>query len=108
LVKKIGLLGVAWGTTLPLILISIIYLPVAAIRLVETKLGDYLREAIIPAVLSSLVPGIFIFMVIDKISNYIDFAYLLVIFGLMYAPLAWFIGLKKVERDKIISAIKFR
>lgn len=108
LVKKIGLLGVAWGTTLPLILISIIYLPVAAIRLVETTLGYYLREAILPAVLSSLVPGIFIFIVVDKISNYIDLVYLLVIFGLMYVPLAWFIGLKKFERDKIISAIKYR
>ncbi len=106
LVQKMGLPGVAWGTTIPLILLSIIYLPVATGRLVEGRLRVFVREAVVPAVAACLLPILFVIMISGRISNFFDLSFFLAVAVLIYVPCAWYIGLKKPEREKLRSAIR--
>jgi O-antigen/teichoic acid export membrane protein len=101
LVKKLGLVGVAWGTTIPLSIISIGYLPFATIRLIEGKFSEFISRAVIPAILSSLAPVILIYLTRNMTTSFGG----LILWGgivfLLYLGSAYLLGLKKDERGKI-------
>jgi O-antigen/teichoic acid export membrane protein len=103
LVQKVGLIGVAWGTTIPLAALSVFYLPWATIRLVGGGLSGFLRRAIGPAITAAILPGLIIYLCVGEIDGFYSLAACLVPVGLVYLPSIYFLGLKRHERDKIRS-----
>lgn len=101
LVKKMGLVGVAWGTTIPLSIISIGYLPFATMRLIEGKFSEFMSRAVIPAIFSSLAPVILIYLTRNMSTS----IWGLILWGgivfFIYLGSAYTLGLKKEERIKI-------
>lgn len=54
LVRILGVVGVAIGTTIPLLLRSLVFYPIYMPRVTDLKLTQYLREGVLPAVLTAL------------------------------------------------------
>ena len=105
LVQIMGLPGVAWGTTIPLSLLSLLYVPFAAIRLVGgTPLG-FLREAFLPPLAASLLPALFIVVVSRHINSLGWMALSLIALGIIYLPSAWLVALKPAEKNRIRSIL---
>jgi O-antigen/teichoic acid export membrane protein len=54
LLRRYGILGVAVGTAIPLLVTSVVFLPVHVCRLVDLRLSEYVRDAhLYPAMLSA-------------------------------------------------------
>ena len=105
LVKPWGLAGVAWGTTIPLTVLSLFYLPAATLRLVGGKPLEFIRKAVQPAVLASIVPGAVVLIA----GKWINSLYSLFLWGAVVAGLfaigAFMFGLQKPEKERIISEL---
>lgn len=69
LVRKIGLVGVAWGTTLPLAVLSVGYLPVTTLKLVGGDLKTFIGEVLGKSIGAALAPGILIIYSADRINS---------------------------------------
>lgn len=106
LVKSVGLVGVAWGTTIPLGLLSVSYLPFAAVKVVGGSMRSFLIEAVTPALAATILPGLLIAFSAGHIKN----VYSLIIFSLLaivvYLPSAYFWGLKKSERERFWAGVR--
>lgn len=101
LVKKIGLIGVAWGTTIPLTLLSLGYLPWATLKLVDGRPLEFIRQAIIRPALVALLPGVMVYAGRDYIDGLAALLYGSLAVALVYAIIAYFIGLRRSERERI-------
>jgi len=103
LIERVGLVGVAWGTTIPLAALSLMYLPFATLRLVGGSFGSFLRDVLGPALGAAVIPGALIIYASGRMNSIISMIVWLIVVGVIYIPLACFIGLRRNERDKIIS-----
>ncbi len=106
LIHLVGLVGVAWGTTIPLAFLSILYLPFAAIRLVDGNISQFFREAILPAVIASAAPTLFVVLYCRVITSLAHFGLGLIIFAIIYLPAAYFLALKPAEKIRFWSIMK--
>ncbi len=106
LVKVMGLVGVAWGTTIPLSLLSLLYVPFAAIRLVGGRPMKFLREAFLPPLAAAVIPGVFVIFYAGRITSLTGMVGALAVLGFVYLPLAYFIALKPAEKIRIRSIMK--
>lgn len=101
LVKKIGLAGVAWGTTIPLAAVSIGYLPLATLRLVGGTIRDFSREVLWPAIRATAFPAI----LIGLVSTHLNSLAAISLWGStgagLYCLTAYFWGLNSAERTRI-------
>jgi len=101
LIGPLGLEGVAWGTTLPLVLLSLVYLPAATMRMVEGAPIEFLRQVVYPAVAAVMAPATLIIITAGSIESYRQFAMYIVLAGILYIPGAYLFGLKTSERNKL-------
>jgi len=99
LVHSLGLAGVAWGTTIPLGLLSIFYLPFAALKLVSGTARGFLVESLGRAVAACLAPGVLIVVLTQYITGFWSFVVCALVVLAIYIPGAYFIGLRADERD---------
>lgn len=106
LVRVIGLPGVAWGTTIPLSLLSLLYVPFAAVRLVGGSLSGFLREAFLPPVGASILPALFIVVAAPWITSLWQMAAALAVLAAIYLPSAYIVGLKPAEKSRIRSILQ--
>jgi len=106
LIRPLGLAGVAWGTTIPLAVLSLAYLPAATLRLTGGSLGQFLSQVIKPAVLASAAPAILIVATAGRITDPQIFAVLLGIAGILYLPGAYIFGLTHDEKLKAADLLK--
>jgi len=108
LIERLGLVGVAWGTTFPLAAMSIFYLPLATLRLVGGNPVDFLKKAIFPALGASFLPAIIVIYAASRIKSIPD----MILWGLagtaVYCLAAYNIGLRGVEKEKIKNEWKRR
>jgi O-antigen/teichoic acid export membrane protein len=54
LVRKLGLIGVAWGTAIPHLITNTVIIPLYALRQTQLPLGEYVRKALGPPALCAL------------------------------------------------------
>ncbi len=101
LIGPLGLRGVAWGTTIPLTLLSLGYLPAATLVLVGGRIGDFVREVIRPALLAVVAPGLLIVASTGAIDSFLRFAFYVVAAACLYLPGAYIFGLKPSEKGKL-------
>ena len=106
LINHLGLVGVAWGTTIPLAALSLMYLPFAALRLVGGTLVSFLKSVLGPALGAALIPGILILYAAGRMTDLVSMVVWLIVVGIVYLPLAYIIGLRPAEREKLIGEWK--
>jgi len=108
LIKPLGLVGVAWGTTIPLLALSLLYLPAAVISSINGKTGEFFINAALRPLGATVIP--LILMV--YFSGHLDTIHKMIAVSLLtvgvYLPGAWWVGLKAAERRKIMDMIKSR
>ena len=105
LVKHIGLIGVAWGTTIPLALLSLGYLPWAALKMLDDKFLSFFNRSLLPAVKAALLPIAGIIATASLLNKIGDF----VLWGVVIAGVglitAWVWGLLPEEKAKLKTEI---
>lgn len=103
LIKMIGLIGVAWGTTIPLILLSVLYLPGAVLRLVGGSWKEYLKLSISPP-LVAMIPAVTIIIIgagrLTTVNSVLCWG---TAAALIYVTAGYFLGLNNEERSKAKS-----
>ncbi len=104
LIGPLGLSGVAWGTTLPLALLSLGYVPAATLKLVGGKPAEFLRRVIGPALLAVLAPAIMVVFTAHLIDGFWRFALLAAAAAALYIPGAYFFGLTRSEKAVLSEA----
>lgn len=105
LVKKLGLIGVAWGTTIPLAILSLGYVPAATLKLVEGGFSEFIRRVFVPAAAAAVPAGAVIIYASGRLGGYLDFGLWLATVLAVYCPAGWFWGLTGAEREKIRGGI---
>jgi O-antigen/teichoic acid export membrane protein len=107
LVRYFGLLGVAFGTTIPLLLLRLFVLPMFACKAIEMKVQDYLACMVRP-ILAIAIPSVIIFYWV-KLSISLQSYPSILTFGLLMAITCGIIGLKlafsedeKIELRKLL------
>lgn len=101
-IQHFGLIGVAWGTTIPLAALSLGYLPVATLRLVGGSLFSFFKEVLKPALIAVILPGMVVVYSANKMHNmYLMLLWALVV-GVIYIFSAYSFGLKSAEKEKIL------
>jgi O-antigen/teichoic acid export membrane protein len=103
LVQKIGLVGVAWGTTVPLIVLSLGYLPLATLRLVGGRIGEFVKEVIVPVLGAVLLPGLLIIFISNRLFSVYSVIFWLVAVVIICGVSTYMVGLKSGERDRIVA-----
>jgi O-antigen/teichoic acid export membrane protein len=101
LVRKIGIIGVAWGTVIPNMATSIFFWPWYVRKTLGVPIGEYARKAwLLPT--ASLIP----FAICSYLVGRFAPAPNLLIFFVQVAALlpvaavgAWYIGLNRAERE---------
>jgi O-antigen/teichoic acid export membrane protein len=106
LIKSLGLAGVAWGTTIPLTLLSLGYLPAATLKLVGGSIGGFIKRVLGPALGATVLPGILIIYLADRINGLVHMLIWGSAVGVVYIVSAYLIGLKPAEKERIISEIR--
>jgi O-antigen/teichoic acid export membrane protein len=101
LIRTLGLIGVAWGTTIPLAVLSLLYVPAAALRLVGGRWSDFLKEALGRALAAAVLPAVVIIWAADRLDSIAALIIWAVVALLVYLPGAYWLGLKAGERAKI-------
>ncbi len=105
LVQKMGLIGVAWGTTIPLALLSIAYLPAATLRLVEGRVQEFISQSLRPAIAGSILPVIFIVISSFYLDSFMRFCLFGAVTGGIYTITGYLWGLSRDEKSKIWTEI---
>lgn len=106
LIQSSGLLGVAWGTTIPLAILSLTYMPIAVSRLVGAALGDFCRQALLRPLLAIIPSATFLIIMRPLLTNLISVISLGVVFGLMALISIWTFGLTAEEKKRLRSLRK--
>ncbi|HPP80931.1 MAG TPA: oligosaccharide flippase family protein [Deltaproteobacteria bacterium] len=107
LVKLYGIKGVAIGTLVPMVLANIFY-PVMVCRNMGINFWSWMLEAVIkPGIISAVFFGIV--LMIPRSCSTPSWAGLLgdiVVIGIVFIALFWFVGLKTEERALILARIR--
>jgi O-antigen/teichoic acid export membrane protein len=103
LVQKLGLVGVAWGTTIPLAVLSLLYLPIAALRLVGGSFTGFMKETLGPALGAAILPGTLVVYAAGRMTDIYEMILWSIAVGVVYVFSAYLIGLKAAEKAKISS-----
>jgi len=101
LIGPLGLSGVAWGTTIPLALLSLGYVPAVTLRLVGGKPAEFLRLVIGPALLAVLAPAAVVILTAHLIDGFWRFILLTTAAGALYLPGAYIFGLTATEKETL-------
>lgn len=108
LVKKIGLIGVAWGTAIPAVLKHLFFVPFYTCGLLQMRLSTYLKEALLMPVLIALPLGILSILFMTQVPQP-TWGFLLyevtICCGVFYA-LAYFTCLDHEQRTKVMTKIR--
>ncbi len=102
LVQHWGLMGVAWGTAVPMVLSKVVVQPVYTSRVVGIGWWTYFREALVKPVLTASVLGVlFHFSGLLANPSYIELAAGAIALAAAYSAAAYFFILRRDERTEI-------
>ena len=102
LVRKFGLIGVAVGTAIPMIIVKLFIQPIYVCRFINLNLREYYLSALIPVILKSSAI-LYIFKIIVKrfiIVNYLDIALLVLLTAVFFSVIIYFWGVNSEERKE--------
>lgn len=104
LAPKFGLIGVALGTSIPLALLRILWLPKIVVKNSQTRLKDYYALLFSASAKNALIisPMIALNYFFSPIS-YINIAAMITLGALIYFPITYLISLRSDERKQFIE-----
>lgn len=111
LVRKYGLIGVALGTAIPMIIIKLFVQPVYTCRIIKLDIREYYLDILVPTILNSGIIFI-IFWLLFKgliVPNYLSLLVLISSIIVFFIACAFFLGFKAAERGyfkKVILDVK--
>jgi O-antigen/teichoic acid export membrane protein len=108
LVKKYGILGVAIGTMIPMILVNILF-PFLVLKSVEFDFKGWFKAGIIHPLAFCIIfyAGIWSLCHMFQQVSWGNLILKMIMITVIYAILFWFIGLKSHERSILMSRLKF-
>ncbi len=105
-IRKFGLVGIAWGTLIPLALSSAFILFPAACRRVGLPLGRACAEAIVPAVWPAFVMGGGLVLMRDISSGtLLAVAFQTVVGGVLYLALFFTVAISRADRAYYMAKV---
>jgi peptidoglycan biosynthesis protein MviN/MurJ (putative lipid II flippase) len=115
LVRWLGLAGIALGTVIPLVVTNLLVIPVLSRRFLGVRPAETLRESVWPAVLTLVVAGPLAWGWLELTRATDPAAWRLryqipIALGVLaiYAVVAWFLGLKRDDRDWVRVRLPWR
>jgi len=107
LVKKIGLVGVAWGTAIPDLICMTLVVPVYMLRTLKMNAGDYLVNAILRPVVCALpVAGIgYLFSIAVETPTWRIFGAEVAVICAVFGSLAYFLCLDRGQREALTGKL---
>ena len=105
LVRKLGLIGVAWGTVIPHLISSGIIIPLYTLRQLNMDLAEYLRRAYLRPVLCAVPVGVYCYILsirIEILSWWVFALEALSVVGI-FAILAYLICLTAEQQASVVS-----
>ncbi len=107
LVKKFGIIGVALGTAIPLVLTKFFIQPFYVTRVLKISLAKYVFVILVPFFITVLAVGI-PWLAISRylLSNYINLLFFGTIQTLIFALLVFLFGFTKVEKTFVLGVFK--
>ena len=105
LVKYFGMIGVALGTAIPMIIMSLFVLPAYTCRAIKFDIHKYYFETLLPIITKSLIIFILLWVAIRGfiLPNYKTLMIIAVPTGFLFSLLAFFLGFNTVERNYFLS-----
>jgi O-antigen/teichoic acid export membrane protein len=102
-----GLLGVAMGTVVPMLVIKMAIQPFYALKAAEMSPGEYLRRAIVrPIVVGLLFAAVATKIAIGSENSIPLFAATVLVQTLVFVAFTWFLGITRLERQWVSSYIR--
>ncbi|UCC95043.1 MAG: polysaccharide biosynthesis protein [Candidatus Omnitrophota bacterium] len=101
LVKRFGLMGVALGTTIPMIINKVFIQPVYTCRVVHLGVYTYYCKVLIPTLLKSagIFAGLWYFCKSFIVANYMQLTILVACISVVFAGFVFLAGLTRIERS---------
>jgi len=103
--KSMGVAGVAWGTTIPRIVVALFFAPWFCSRKLGVSVREYTTQAWIRP-LTAMVPFALVSLVIDRawmVPNVFAFFGQVALAMPMALAGTWMVGLEQAERDQLIG-----
>jgi len=104
-----GLVGVAWGCSIPMAAVSALFLPAHFNRRMGISFGSTVLQSWLPATLACL-PGIALLLgwnTYHRPDSWIELISIVVIVGILTAAGAWCFALRAAERARIRRMLPF-
>ena len=100
LVRKYGILGVALGTMIPMLLSNLVIIPIYACRTINLSIFMFFKEGFVRPIVAASLFGIILygFSRFMGIYGWLEFILALVVSVAAYVVLAWFLCLTREER----------
>lgn len=101
LVKKYGLMGVALGTAIPMIIIKLFIQPVFTCRVIKLSIWKYYFKVLIPVIFKSGVILIFFWFMVKNliVADYFKLLGLILANIILFGASIYFLGLNNAERN---------
>jgi len=101
LVRKYGLIGVALGTAIPMVIIKLFVQPVYTCRVIKLSIKKYYLEVLGPAILNSGVILILLWFMVKNLitADYFKLSALISVVFVMFTLCVFFLGFKEFERN---------
>jgi O-antigen/teichoic acid export membrane protein len=107
LVKRFGLMGVALGTAIPMLLVKLFIQPFYTTRAIGMSIKKYYFDIMIPITIKSITLAIIFWKLVSSFiyPNYINLFFIVSSFVLIYSVFVFFLGLNKSDREVILGTI---
>lgn len=103
-----GIIGVAWGTAIPLTLFGMFFLPIYACRVLKISLLEYIKTSYVPAIIASLpfLVALWVIGTFVVIESLVVMGVSLTAAFVVYIILGLPVGLKPEHRQSLIKRVK--
>lgn len=101
LVKKYGLIGVALGTAIPMLIIKLFVQPIYTCRVINLSIKKYYFNVLMPTVLNSGVVLIVFWAIVRNFisADYFNLAALISVIVVLFTACIFFLGFNLLERN---------
>jgi O-antigen/teichoic acid export membrane protein len=107
LVQKYGLIGVAWGTVIPNVVLNGVVVPIYTLGVLQMSAWEYIRRAFVRP-LACGIPAALLAFGFWRLGDTVSwFVFLIEAAGVtaVFAGCAYFIGLERTERSRLVTNV---
>lgn len=110
LVRKIGLIGVAWGTVIPDLLCTTVLVPLYTLHMLKLDLWDYIRKAFVRPLLAGIPTAAIAYTLPGMIGNpsWVRFAGEVGAVGGSFLLTSYFVCLDRKQREAVMNKLSRR